>query len=138
MNRYEAHQNLVKLTKFKITKEFPRSVRMFDRVVGVFYKKRIDNNVISYSHISIGKKGQCDEYGVISCGLKVLGANSPVIPIHAEWEFKTGDAILNPDQEIWRDFCLRMGILWFEVRENTDIVKEMRNKLDSMGLFIWR
>lgn len=133
----EAHQALTKATKFRITKEFPRTFRLFDRTVGVFYAKRVNGNVIDYQHVTIGKRGQCDQWGVISCGIKAWGNESPILPIHVELEMKTGSGKLNEDQETWKAFCIQMGWLWFQVREDTDVVKEIKDKIESMGLFIW-
>jgi len=134
MNNYFEHQELIKRTKLLLTKKFPKALRAFDRVVGMFYAKRENGGIINYAPCKIGRKGQCDVWGVITC----YYSNSPQvkIPIHFEAEFKTGKGKLNKDQIVWRDFCLSMGWLWFEVRDEHVFINDLTNKLDDMGL-VW-
>lgn len=136
-DNYFKHQESIKNTKLKITKRFPKSCRLFSRPIGVFYKKRVDGGVIDYTPITIGRKGQCDEWGVIGARVTTdIYKNSPIIPVHIELEFKTGSGKLNPDQENWRDFCLMMGWVWILVREETDVIKEIENAVRGKGLWL--
>lgn len=136
MDNYYLHQELIKKTKVSLTKSFPKTMRVFDRHIGLFFKKRTGGNMIDYIPIKIGKNGQCDVWGVVSA---FSYANGPeiILPIHCEFEFKTGNGVLSEDQVIWKEFCESMGWLYFLVRENTDVKKEIENKIHSMGLRLW-
>lgn len=135
MNNYEKHQALVQATHLLITKNYPHSVRLFKRQVGLFYAKRINGGVIDYTPIQIGKKGQADDYGVATCMVRALKP-SPLIPVHFELEFKTGDGQLNPDQVIWKDFALSMGWIYLLVRENTDVIRELEREIAKKEMVI--
>src|SRR5690606_14681972 len=133
MNNYQAHQQKITQMKLLTTKSFPKSFRVFDRHVGLFYKKRVNDGLINYSRIMIEEAGRCDNWGVFTAFIP--NTNTP-IPIHVEMETKTGKGKLNPDQENWRDFCFRMGWLWFEIRCEKQFVQDLKDKITSMGL-VW-
>lgn len=134
MNNYEAHQERIKKVGLLITENFPMSFRWFARPVGQFHAKRIDKGIINYIPYFMGKVGQCDNWGVMKCYFP--GNPNLIFPIHIEMETKTGTGKLNPDQIIWRDFCHYMGWLWFEIRDEETFIRELKNKITSMGL-VW-
>jgi len=133
-DRYFAHQELIKRTKLLLTKTYPKRLRIFDRHVGLFYKKRTDNNIINYSPIKINKKGMCDCWGVMAVPCEFRRGNLINLPIHLEMEFKTGNAKLSEEQKNWRDFCNSMGWLWFEVRDENQFMLNLNTRFYKMGL----
>lgn len=138
MDNYFAHQELIKKTKLLLTKRMFASVRLFDRTIGLFYRKRANGGVIDYSPIKIGKNGQCDMYGVVKCFFWVNeNQKSPFIPVHIEFEYKTGKSVLSEDQVTWKEFCDSMGWVHIIVRENTDVIKEIYGRINALGLWVW-
>lgn len=127
-NRYAAHQALIEETKLLCSKEFPKHLRMHDRITGTFYAKRFDNGLIDYIPYKFNKNGMPDCYGTYFLEYKGI-----VFPLSLELEFKTGSARLNKDQVKYRDYCNRFGILWFEVRDSVQFVKDLK---DRINLFI--
>lgn len=134
-DNYFNHQELVKRTKLNFTKTFKSAARVFDRHVGLFYKKRTKGGLIDYSPIQINRKGMADNWGVIICYMR-SDIYKNKLPIHFEVETKTGKGKLNPDQIIWRDFCNNFGIWWFENRDEDELVKEIYNRAANAGLVI--
>lgn len=138
MDNYFAHQELIKQTKLTITKRLFASVRLFDRTIGLFYRKRTNGGIIDYTPIKIGKNGQCDTYGAVKCFYWVNhGQRSPFIPVHIELEFKTGKGQLTEEQVTWKEFCESMGWIHIIVREDTDIVSEIYKRINALGLWVW-
>jgi len=136
-DNYFAHQELVKRTKVLATKTFKNSMRMFDRHVGLFYKKRTGGGLIDYTPIQINRKGMSDNWGVLICYFEFgNGVRNGPLPIHFEIETKTGTGKLTPDQIIWKDFCESFGIWFFENRDENKLIKDMVSKAASMGLVI--
>ncbi len=134
MNNYFQHQELVKKTKVFLCKSFPKGLRIFDRHVGMFYKKRINNNVIDYLPISINRKGMSDNWAVVFC--YYTQRPDLVFPIHLEIETKTGKGKLNPDQILWKEFCQNFGIWFFENRDEANLKAEIEAKAATYGLLI--
>lgn len=136
MDNYFNHQELIKKNKLLLTKQMPKSLRLFDRPIGLFFKKRTTGGCIDYTPIKIGKNGQCDLWGVVSCYIWINGQEKSIIPVHVEIEVKTGKGELNPDQIIWRDFCLTMGWVHIVAREETDVAREILMRVNKMGLYL--
>jgi hypothetical protein len=123
-DQYFEHQELIKKTKILACQVWPQNIRLFDRHVGLFYKKRINKGILNYSPIQINRKGMADVWGVFT---------HKGIPIHLELEFKTGNATLNADQLIWKQFCHDMNWLWFEVRNEQFFIKELEWRILGLG-----
>lgn len=129
MNNYFAHQELIKRTKLLVTKNYPMTLRLFDRTVGLFYIKRIVQAIIDYQQIQINRKGMADNYGVLT----LTHHNSGIkFPIHIEIEYKTGKGKLTPEQIVWRDHCIRMGWWYFLVRDENEFIIEFRDRVNEM------
>lgn len=121
---YFNHQELIKRTKLLATTEFPQQLRLFDRHVGLFYKKRVNGGLVDYSPIQINRKGMADVWGVYC-----FSFNGAMVPLHIELEFKTGTGKLKPDQKVWKSFCESMGWLYFLVRDENIFIEEFKNEL---------
>lgn len=124
-DNYFKHQELVKRTKVLATKTFPQNLRLFDRHVGLFYKKRVTGGNIEYLPIQINRKGMADVYGVFSLETRT----GFKLPLHVELEFKTGSGKLTQDQETWRDFCRAMGWAWYLVRDEKVFIEEIKRDI---------
>jgi hypothetical protein len=84
-----------------VPKVFP-NLRLFRRNVGV---AKVRGATIRYSI-----PGQCDLYGYIR------GAQSRVVEI----ELKSATGTLEPEQKMWRDFCLAWGVPWICLKAKKD------------------
>ena len=135
-DHYFQHQELIKRTKLLTTKVFVNSLRIFDRHIGMFFKRRIDKDMVNYTPVKINRKGMADNWGVIICYSNFDICKKFKIPIHFEVESKTGKAILNKDQIIWKDFCESLGIWWFENRDENKLIKDIIEKASSCNLTI--
>lgn len=124
MNRTKAHQKLIEQTMLLCSDRLPLELRLFSRVTGLLYARRVIKGIISYLRIRVSINGQCDVYGTYFLKLKNI-----TLPLCVELEFKTGKAVLNPDQKIWRDYCLKNGILWFEVRDKYEFLNQLKEKI---------
>ena len=128
MGSYEEHQKLIERTKLLCTKELPR-IRLFDQHVGLFYKKRVNNNIIDYSPISIGKPGMADiearyftPYGFI---------------VAISGEAKTGKAVQSSDQKIWQNFIENNGNnlgAYILFRSEFEFVEKVKKYLSERNL----
>ena len=125
-NHYHEHQELIKRFKILATRELPR-MRIFDRTVGLFYAKRVDKGLISYTPIKINRPGMADAYAIHT---SVHGM------IHLEFEFKTGSAVQNPDQKIWESFIQVMGGFYLLIRDERQAVVDIKKYLKSKGI-VW-
>ncbi len=74
-----------------------REFRFWKRTNGTF------RSIHGQAIIKVGIVGACDLTGIMM--------GRPAIPF--EVELKWGKNSLDPDQIIWRDFCLKFGIPWF-------------------------
>lgn len=137
MNRYHAHQELVKKTKIFIGRLFPKTVRLFDRHVGLFYIKRVAGGIVDYTPVKINKPGMADNWGVAKCYFNAYGgATLGPFAIHFEAEYKTGSAKMTPEQENWKTFCESMGIWHFVVRNEKELGVELEAKARSKNLIL--
>jgi len=135
-DKYAQHENLRNQTKPLVQKAF-RSISLYTRHVGQFYIRRIIDGgaAVDYIPIKIEKKGRCDDWFVLPCTF--IHYPNIVLPIHGEIETKTGNSVLSPDQIIWRDKCLRKGILWFENRDSKILIQNINLELQKRGLVPW-
>lgn len=133
-DNYFAHQELIKKNKLLLTKQFPKALRIFDRTIGLFYRRQAGGGIVDYVPIKIGKNGQCDVYGALTCYHWQLAHIK--IPVHVEMEFKTGKGELTPDQLVWKQFCESMGWVYILVREETNVAAEITKAINNMGLKI--
>lgn len=129
INRYRAHQNLVKEFKLKAQKKFGSKIRIKDRHVGkflplVFIKKLIKGEVRladwGKSVVAINSKGMADLYGFISLHN---------ILIHIEMEIKTGQAVQTKEQKDWQKLIESMGGCYLLVRDADKAIQELENYL---------
>jgi hypothetical protein len=116
-NQYFNHQQLIKRFKLLAMKEIP-NLRVFDRTVGLFYAKRINNGIINYVPVKINSNGMADAYGL-------LKTNSGII--HLEFEFKTGKAVQTEDQKNWEKFIINMNGYFLVVRDEKQAVNQIKN-----------
>jgi len=123
-NRYHEHQELIKRFKLLCTKELP-GIRIFDRTVGMFYAKRINNNIINYVPVKINNPGMADAYGLYSSIRHGL--------IHLEFEFKTGKAKQTNDQKTWQNFIEMMNGGFFLIRDERQGLNDIKNFLVQRG-----
>lgn len=128
MDNYFQHNELVKRTKILATKTFPKNLRLFDRHVGLFYKKRVQGGVVEYLPISINRKGMADVYGAMT----LENGYGQKMALHCELEFKTGKGKLTPEQETWRDFCKNMGWLWYLIRDENIFIQEIKKDINAI------
>lgn len=118
MNKYKAHQNLVKKSKLAIQNHFGRSLKVFDRHIGLF--------TTNYgARVQINKKGMADLYILISCHN---------ILIHIEAEAKTGSAVQSKPQKEWQQMIESMGGCYVLFRSEQDLIDGIENYLRSRKL----
>lgn len=113
IDRYKAHQDLIKRFNLLATKTLPE-FRLFARHVGKFLTPR-------GTPISINSKGMCDQYGIFTLPLFDFH-----IPIHFEIEYKTGNAKLTIEQREWRGFCITRTIPHIVIRDENQGVKDIK------------
>jgi len=135
-DNYFAHQELVKKTKVLVSDVLRNSARMFDRHVGLFYKKRVNDGMIEYTPIQINRAGMADNWGVIICFHYLDNERRHKIPVHFEVETKTGSGTLTDDQINWRDFNINFGVWWFENRDENILMEQIKTKAKTSGLMI--
>lgn len=109
MNRYKAHQVLIKKAKLRITSEI-KEMRIFDHTVGLFYTK----NAVP---VKVGVNGMSDCFGLITTDKGL---------VYVALEFKSGNARQSKDQIQWQEFIESRGGLYIVVRDDLD---EAINKL---------
>lgn len=124
-DNYFNHQELIKRTKLKFTQVFRMSARLYDRHVGLFYKKRVNNGMIDYLPIQINRKGQADNWGVLICFHATDEGRRYRLPIHFEVETKTGKGKLTDDQKENKEKCENLGIWWFENRDEMQLINDI-------------
>jgi hypothetical protein len=125
-NNYFAHQQLVKEFSLLINAELPQ-MRVFDRTVGVFYAKRVNNGVIDYQAVTINKPGMADMYGIVKTKFGFA--------VHLEFEFKTGKGKQTKDQLNWENFINNfMNGKYIVVRNAQDAIDEIKTYLNARGL----
>lgn len=128
MGSYEEHQKLIERTKLLSTKELPR-LRLFDRHVGLFYKKRVNKNIIDYSPIAINKPGMADLEGKYFTPYGFI--------VNLEFEAKTGKAVQSPDQKIWQNFIENSGQnvgAYILFRSEFEFVEKVKKYLSERNL----
>ena len=139
-DRTKAHEDLRELTGKHLQAHY-KSIRIFDRYSGLFYKRRVvKNSAIHYSPIKIGGIGRCDDWAVLPCYFQSMGMPQNIeqlIPVHIEIETKTGEAVLSPDQIAWKNFCNMMGWIHIENRDPMITMLAISNALTTKGLAPW-
>lgn len=118
MNKYKSHQNLVKKAKLAAQEHFGKSVRCFDRHVGLFYTQY-------GAKVQINKKGMADLYILFSCHN---------ILVHIEAEAKTGNAVQSKAQKDWQSFIESMGGCYVLFRSEQDLIDGIENYLRTRKL----
>lgn len=118
VNRYHAHQLLVKKTKLFALAKYPKSLRLHDRHVGLLYTR-------NGAPMQINKKGMADLYGYFSCH-KIL--------VHIEAEAKTGKAVQTKEQKDWQRHIESMGGCYILFRSEQDFVDQLESYLKSRKL----
>ena len=121
MNRYKAHQKRIAKMKLDLCRAFPRSIRIFDRPVGLFQR--------SGRYIKVGVAGMCDNWAVLTC---TTGENT--IPVHLEIETKTGNAVLSGKQKEWAEWCRTVGVWHFIQRDDTNLQKKVLERMKKEAL----
>ena len=122
MDRYKAHQNLVKKFKPEVGKQIP-NIRIFDRTVGLFYTKR-------GTPVKVGINGSSDCYAYYKTGNGIM---------IFDLEFKTGKAKQSKDQIMWQEFVESYGGLYIIVREDTqEAINRIKNYLNEKNIIINR
>jgi hypothetical protein len=116
-NQYFNHQELIKRFKLLAMKQIP-GLRIFDRTVGLFYAKRINNGIINYVPIKINSNGMADAYGLLKTQSGI---------IHLEFEFKTGKATQTKEQKNWEAFVKNMNGFFLVVRDENQAVTQIKN-----------
>ncbi len=81
-----------------------KDLRMFRRNI---LRVKIEGRVIK-----VGIKGQCDIYGIVRGGR------------HIEVEVKWIGGTLRPDQKVWRDWCIAMGVPWILLQTRAEETQE--------------
>lgn len=134
INRYRAHQILVKEFKLKAQKRFGNKIRFKDRHVGkflplVFIKKLMRGEVELKDWgkyvVAINSKGMADLYGFISLHN---------ILIHLEAEVKTGKAVQTKEQKDWQKLIESMGGCYLLVRDSEEAIQQLENYLRERKL----
>ena len=128
MGSYEEHQKLIERTKLLCTKELPR-LRLFDRHVGLFYKKRVSGNIIDYTPIAINKPGMADLDGKYFTPYGFI--------VNLEFEAKTGQAKQSSDQKIWQNFIENNGQnvgAYILFRTEFELVEKIKKYLSERNL----
>jgi hypothetical protein len=113
MNKYAEHQKLLQKAILFTQNHYPQA-RLFQRHVGLFYTK---NN----APIQINHAGMADAWGWLPL---------PEYTLIIEVEFKTGKAVQSPDQKKWQKFCESYGVLYILCRDEEDIVKNIRARIN--------
>lgn len=125
MDNYFLHQELVKRFKLLATRELP-GLRIFDRTVGLFYKKRVNGGVVDYSPITINRPGMADAYGLYKTNIGL---------INLEFEFKSSDKAKQTKEQInWQEFIESMNGKYFIIRDERQGVDDIKKYLSSKGL----
>ena len=109
MNNYEKHERLKNGFKIAFQNAFPNA-RIFDRHVGLFYRK-------NGNPIKINKKGMADMWAIMP---------GPYGLIHLEFEIKSGDGQLTREQKAWQKQIRAMGGLYFVVRDTKKTLMDLR------------
>lgn len=122
MNNYKEHQALINRAKLLASKEIPK-LRIFDRHVGLFYKKRTSGNMIDYTPIHINKKGMSD-LDITYPGKYCL--------IRIEAEAKTGRGEQTEDQINWQNFIQSMNGFYFVFRTEVEFVTTIQGYLSYL------
>jgi len=118
MNNYAQHENAKRYFKLRFQKAFPKA-RIFDRHVGMFYRK-------NGTPIKINRKGMADLWAIIPGRLGL---------IHLEFEIKTGSARLTKEQRAWRDQIEKMGGIYIVVSQAERAIRTLQAKLEGkLGL----
>lgn len=134
MNKYKAHQILVKKAKLAAQKRWPKQIRIKDRHVGKFvplvFIKKLMRGEVSINDwtkhiVAINQKGMADLYGYFSCHN---------ILIHIEAEAKTGKARQTQEQKDWQSHIESMGGCYILFRSEQDLVDGIENYLKSRKL----
>lgn len=133
---YQNHQNLVNKTKLKFSSVFRSCGRMFDRHVGMFYKRRVEKGTVDYIPIKINRPGQADNWAVIKCFHYTDKEKRFPIPFHVEVESKTGKGKLREEQKEWKKNCELLGVPFFENRDEIETIKQIVNEINSRGLIV--
>jgi len=116
-DRYFEHQELIKRFKLLCAKQIP-NIRIFDRTVGKFYAKRVNDGMVKYIPMSINRKGMADCYGLLETDNGLM---------HLEFEFKSSlKAKQTPAQITWQQFIESMGGLYLVVRNENIGIKDIR------------
>lgn len=116
MSKYANHQNLLKQVKLNTQKTFGNNIRLFERHVGLFYRK-------NGSPIKINIAGMSDMYGIIKVH---------TFSVHIEVEVKSGTGRLSESQKRWGNFCELMGIKMFVARCPEKFIKELKEYVDEL------
>lgn len=129
VNKYKAHQILVKKTKLELQKEFGGKIRLFDRHVGKFTPLAFIRGVLDgrlsildwgKSIVAINSKGMADVYGIISLHN---------ILIHLEFEMKTGKAVQTKEQKDWQKMIQSKGGFYCLVRDEAQAIENLKHYL---------
>jgi len=125
----KSHKDLITQTKLLAGKMYYNTLRLFDRNVGLFHKKRISpENIIDYSPISIGIPGQADNNGFY-----LIDLIDVKIPIMIEVEYKYGKDKQRKEQIDWENFCKSMNVPYFLVRDKNEfLTKELPCRMEKM------
>lgn len=125
MSYYAEHQELLQRASLAFQREFPHG-RIFPRHVGLFKTAR-------NTPISIGIKGQADAYGWVPVwlptGIKDGKVQGLMVAVHFEVEAKAGKKGLSDEQKDWKAACEATGVIYILLREENDIVEQIKNKL---------
>lgn len=131
MNRYKAHQILLKKNTLAVQQAFPSRVRIFDRHVGKFLPLAFIKNVLAGKWrinewgkfiISINQKGMADQYLLLKTKHGLL---------HIEIETKSGKAVQNPDQKNWEEFINMFGGCYILARCPEDIINIIQRIIEN-------
>lgn len=76
MDNQAAHKDLVARTKIALSQEWPQSIRVFDRHVGLFINAR------NRTPVKINKPGMADNWAILSC--VATSCDTFKLPIHSE------------------------------------------------------
>lgn len=126
MNNYKNHQELVNRFKLQCREDIP-NLRLFDRTVGLFYTRRINNGVVDYNRIKINNPGMADLYGLYKTNKGI---------IHLEFEIKSSSkAMQTKEQKNWENFINnKMNGFYLVVRDEKEGVDDTLKYLDKIGV----
>lgn len=121
MNSYQLHQQLIR--KFKLdAQEVIKGIRIFDRHVGLFYRKNGDP-------IKINHAGMADCYAL-------LGIHGTIM-LHMEFEFKTGKARQSKSQKVWQRFIESNSGIYMVIREDYhDDLEKLKKRVEKLKKII--